>query len=362
MNSEDKGLPARTALQQRIEAACARYDLLPSDGSPLVVAVSGGKDSVALAWGLNVLKKRIPLKLVLACMDHGIDSAFQKQAEQVVGKIGEICEAKVSYGRTDIPEIVKTSGENLEVVARKERYRFLEEVARSLGARKIALGHHGLDQAETVLFRLLRGTGPIGLRGMTHRSLLGGTEDIFLVRPLLSESPEDLQLLITESGIQPVEDPTNRDLGRARAFLRHEVLPKLEASPFFPATVRSIGKLTAQQDLLIRDLEERAEKLFHELLMSPGVSNPEPAPALYLDREKFHSVLPVMRVALLGKIFSQLELDTNIARTERIVREIFEVRGNPQKRRVDLPGPLVLEEQGNVSTFRVQRDSSPDQD
>lgn len=181
---------------------------------PLIVAFSGGPDSTALLLGLV----RLGCRVTAAHLDHGMDPGSAARAEaaaRLAGRLGApfVCE------RREVP-LLRLPSESPEAAARRVRYAFLDEVRRREGARWIATAHHRDDQAETVLLRLLFGSGWEGLGGI--RPVQG-----HVVRPLLDVPREDLRRMVAEAGLEPVEDPTNLDLGMPRNRIRHQILPSL---------------------------------------------------------------------------------------------------------------------------------------
>lgn len=179
-----------------------------------LVAVSGGPDSVAL---LHLLADAAPdrsLTLVVAHADHGIHPDSAQVAQRVV-RLAAALGLSVSIGRLELgPAATETE-------AREARYAWLRAESTRLGALGILMGHHADDQAETVLMRVLRGSGPAGLAGMSRRS-----RDI--VRPLLPFRREELARYLLDRGIDAWRDPANADPRHLRSWIRTDVLPALE--------------------------------------------------------------------------------------------------------------------------------------
>ena len=208
---------------------------------PSLIGVSGGADSVALALAVARLA---PVgageRVVIAHADHRLrpDSAADADfVRQLAGRLG----ARFVGRRLDVP----TAGgrEGLEGRARRLRYDFLAEAAHEAGARHVLVAHTADDQAETILHRLLRGTGVAGLAGMRRSRPLA--DGVALVRPLLDVARERVRAFLAALGQEWREDPTNADPARARNFLRHEVLPRCTAGPY-PAAAEAIVRLGHQ--------------------------------------------------------------------------------------------------------------------
>jgi tRNA(Ile)-lysidine synthase len=235
---------AATAFLQGLAAG------LPADPGrfPVVVGVSGGADSVALLLGLIRLGFPPGGRLVVAHAEHdlrveaGADRAF---VEALAEGFGVDCVARRLSAREG------PGGEGLEARARRLRYDFLGYVAREVGARQVLVAHTADDQAETILHRILRGTGPGGLAGMRRcRSLVEG---VAVVRPLLVVWREAVRPFLEAAGHVWREDATNADVSRARNFLRHEVLPRCRAGCYphaAAALLRLAGQAAATGDAL----------------------------------------------------------------------------------------------------------------
>jgi len=221
---------------ERVERRLARW-CEQGLGKVWVVAVSGGGDSVGLLRVLHHLAKPLGLQLSVAHLDHGArgdearaDAAF----------------AAALAGSLDLPFVLGTwrptrSG-HFESDARRARYDWLTEAARACGASVVAVGHTRDDQAETILHRIIRGTGPRGLAGIPRTRILSSKPRITLARPLLGVSRSAVREYL--AGLkQPFrEDESNMDLARTRARLRHDLLPKLEGE-YNPNVVLALVRL-----------------------------------------------------------------------------------------------------------------------
>ena len=197
-------------------------------GDTLLAAFSGGPDSTALLLGLTELASRRRLRVVAAHLDHAADPGSAGRAAAAV-RAAALLGVECVVARREVAAIARAEewSASPEEAARRVRYRFLEEVRRERGARWIATAHHRDDQAETVVLRLLQGSGVEGLAAIQPRR---GR----VVRPFLALPREELLRALSTAraaaGIHPVDDPTNRDLSLARNRVRHDLLPALEAA------------------------------------------------------------------------------------------------------------------------------------
>ena len=190
-------------------------------GAPLIVAFSGGPDSTALLLAVRACAPRFGWKPVAVHVDHRLDAGAARRAraaERIAARVGVPFELRAAR---PMPP-----GRSSEEWARSERYRLLAAAARSLDAAALLTAHHRLDQAETVLLRMLFGSGAAGLGAMRPVS---GRLGLPLLRPLLELDPGSLLACAAAAGIDPVDDPTNRAPGPRRNFVRRRLLPALAA-------------------------------------------------------------------------------------------------------------------------------------
>ncbi|MER7334550.1 MULTISPECIES: tRNA lysidine(34) synthetase TilS [unclassified Micromonospora] len=202
----------------RVAVRRALADLPP--GGPVLVACSGGADSLALAAATAFVAPRLGRAAGLVTVDHGLQEGSAQRAAAVAAWAREIGLAPVESVRVDVAG--RPGGP--EAAAREARYRALAEAAGRCGAAAVLTGHTRDDQAETVLLALARGAGPRGLAGMPARRDLDGVP---LLRPLLEVGREQTRKACAVLGLSPWEDPHNADPSYARARVRADVLPAL---------------------------------------------------------------------------------------------------------------------------------------
>jgi len=208
---------------EKVWAYVASHKML-APGDTVIAAVSGGPDSVAL---LHILAAAVPLydlQIVVAHLNHGLRGIESDGDEDFVRGVAGRLGLSFESARADIRRIKKEKGGSLEEVAREERYRFLMGVAEAKRARRVALGHHGGDQAETVLINFLRGAGPDGLKGMLP------VRDGLFIRPLLAVSRSEIDAFLQEKGYAFREDSSNTSDVHLRNRIRNGLLPELKAS------------------------------------------------------------------------------------------------------------------------------------
>lgn len=247
------GLPprrtdARLELPARLRAHLSRHSDRVPWGARVIVALSGGPDSTALLYLLHELATDLDLQLEAAHFDHRVRAESEQDAAHA-GRLAADLGVPFQVGHpAEAPGVGQSS-------LRDARYRWLNGVARARDADRIAVGHHADDQAETVLFRLMRGTDLRGLAGIPARR---GR----IVRPLLPFNRLDLAEYLEALGASPVDDPSNLDRRWARVRLRLEVIPALERQA--PGTARRLVALGDSADRATELTERIAARLLAE--------------------------------------------------------------------------------------------------
>jgi tRNA(Ile)-lysidine synthase len=233
-------------LFDRFKASLAERALW-KPGESVLVAVSGGPDSVGLLLLFVQLRRESPFRLAVAHLHHGLRGRESDEDEEFVVSLAQRLQVPCHTGRL-APEPLREAPEGVEAAARQARYTFLRETAQRLGACRVALGHTRDDQAETFLMRLLRGSGSRGL-GSIYPS-----RDHLFIRPLLQISREALISHLRSAGQAWREDSSNRNLQQTRNRIRHRLLPLLKDE----FNARTVEVLARTADLL-RDEDDYLE-------------------------------------------------------------------------------------------------------
>jgi tRNA(Ile)-lysidine synthase len=302
-------------LVSRVAAHCARHHLLPS-GATVLALVSGGADSVCL---LHVLDRIHDGQLAVLTVDHGLRPGSLEEARGVL-------RLAAALGRPGhLRRLSLERGPALQERARTGRLAAAREVAAQIGAAVVATGHTASDQAETVLFRLARGTGRTGALGMAPR-------DGILVRPLLPLTREETRSWCAARGIPVVDDPSNTDRAFARVRVRHQLLPALaEVHPGAERHVALFAERLRDEAVLIDELVDAA---WTRCLDPPGLR----ADALAAER-------PALRPLLVRRLVEAAGLPGEALSAAAVEQVLGLLSG---RRRAEIPGGLALLERGRI--------------
>jgi len=318
-------------------------ELLPTDGLVLA-AVSGGPDSMTLLSVLDDLSKELGFRLAIAHFDHQIRDSGDDD-RKLIERFAKGLALPVYSGAADVPELVKTTGDTLEEAARKARYEFLMRVADEVKAQRIATGHTRDDQAETVLMRILHGTGIRGLAGIpTRRGRI--------IRPLLCVRREETLAYCDVMGIPYTMDPTNQDTKILRNRIRLELLPNLE-SAYHNGAEENLLRLSKNAQDMIAGIRVRTHPLIEQNLRS--ITDHEWA----LNVARIATLDDTSIVILLGDVFAgSIGCDMDFARVhyEEVVRLMRDSRGSGKM--LSLPGLTIKKEYENLIITRPRAKTS----
>ena len=282
----------------------------PWRGRGVVVAVSGGGDSVGLLRGLSELQAEGDFRLSVATLDHTTRDGESARDATFVADLAAKLDLPCDLGQWQ----AQRPG-HFEADARRARYAWLLEVAHQRGAAAVAVGQTSDDQAETILHRIIRGTGLTGLAGMPARRPLG--PGVTLVRPLLGVSRQEVRTYLTTLGQDWREDASNLDRSRTRARLRHGLLPLLAEAynPNVAAALIRLGQDAAEASDMA---DRRARRDLRRLTESRDESS------LTLDRAGLSRLDSARRVAVIRHAWRRLgwpEGGMTHARWERLATQ-----------------------------------------
>jgi len=268
----------------KVKKTIRKYHLLNA-GDRVLVAVSGGPDSVCLLSVLQTFAKELDLTLHLAHLNHLFRGKESADDALFVADLAHKTGIPVTIEQVDVPAFCRERGLSAQAGAREVRYAFLDRVARSVNASRIATGHTATDQAETILMRLLRGAGISGLSAIPPKR---GN----IIRPLIESTREEILTYLHAAALPFVSDSSNAKPVYMRNRIRMELLPLLKG--FNPRIVETL----AFEAALIRDEDEAMRFCLDE--KASGVFMQENA-TVVIKRTEFRNLLPALRRRILKK-------------------------------------------------------------
>ena len=208
----------------------ARARGLFADGDAILLAVSGGPDSVVMLDFFSGVARSHRLKLYVCHINHKLRGKLADADAAFVKKLGEEYKLGTFMLSADVKQLAKKTGTSIEHAARNARYRLLARTALRKKCALVATAHHSDDHAETILLNLLRGTEPKGLLGIPVKRELArkGRTRVSLIRPMLAVSRKDIEFYLKANGLASRKDHTNEDEHYRRNWIRKTLLPLLE--------------------------------------------------------------------------------------------------------------------------------------
>ena len=268
-------------------------------GGTLVVGVSGGPDSICLLHLLVRLKDRLDSSLHVAHLNHMLRGAESENDAEYVVEVARELGLGVTAERRDAGSYRAQHHLSLEDAARRLRYQFFADVAENLGADRVAVGHTADDQVETILMRLVRGTGAKGLQGMQPVAELPplGGKGLRVIRPLLRVSRRETETYCRQHGLTPRVDSSNLLPSHLRNRIRHELVPLLRSynPKIDEALLRTAETLTSELSFV----EDHVYRVWCEVVT-------EAEEAFLLDKKGFLALHPALQRHLLREVVRRL--------------------------------------------------------
>jgi len=322
----------QATLEQRVLHFIQEHHLI-SHRQKLLVAVSGGPDSVCLLHILVKLQKELGVGLHIAHLNHQLRGAESEADAQYVANLAHHLDIPVTIEQRDVKSYQAHKHISLEEAAREVRYAFLAQVANSIGANQAAVGHTSDDHIETVLMHLIRGTGTKGLRGLQPISRWQSPDNnLIILRPLLQVSREETASYCDNHKLKPRIDASNLSLSPLRNRIRQQLLPLLQS--YNPQVAEALLRTAriAGDDLDFLDRE--STRLWGEIAQKQGNT-------IILDKEKFLELPPALKRHLLRMSIEKLL--GNLKDIEaRHIEGIMAALTKPAGKRLSLPGGLIF--------------------
>ncbi|UNC90718.1 tRNA lysidine(34) synthetase TilS [Candidatus Contubernalis alkaliaceticus] len=318
--------------EMRITAAAKNLLL---EGDRVLVAVSGGPDSVCLLHILNKLSGPLNLKLFVFHLDHQLRGESSCQESQFVKQLAENLGIPSYNESFNVSRYRRITGLSLQDAARKVRLRLLARTAEKIDASKVALGHNSDDQVETILMRLLRGTGAGGLAGMSLMDDFPGKNQISIIRPLLETSRQEIEEYCRENHLSYCIDPSNLKPVYQRNKIRLKLIPYLEEqyNPGIKEVLLNMSRSLARENSF---MEQQACWVFSDVLLE------HTSDRVVLEGSHIMNLHPALQWRILRMALERLK--GNLTEVEyKHLEAILEmlVRGSPHGS-LSLPGNVII--------------------
>ena len=322
------------SLIKKLRGTIKRYELLTKNDR-VVVGVSGGPDSVALIFLLDKLKKELSLNLHVAHLDHRLRKDSYRDKE-FVKSLAEKLNLPFTSAEINIAGLPKKG--SIEEIARKERLKFFFTVAQGIGATKVALGHNQDDQAETVLMRLIRGTGLLGLASILPKRRMGKW---IIVRPLIEVPRKTIEFYLKRKKVEPRIDLSNKELIYFRNRIRNHLIPQLikDYNPNIKLALTNVAQISAcDYDYL----EKAAQRKLYRLKKRLPQGKANFVAGMRFNLIKFSKLHPAMQRLILRLSIAQIKGTTRRLSFKHI-KEIEDlVLCRPINAIVDLPQNICV--------------------
>lgn len=312
----------------KVKMCIDKYGMIAS-GDIVIVGVSGGPDSLTLLYSLYYLREELDIDIVVAHLNHMIrgEEADREAVfvEYHAKRLGLPCTVK----KVDVPGYMRKKGLSPQVAAREVRYRFFESELKKNSANKIALGHTANDQAETVLMRMMRGSGMKGLTGIPP------IRDGMIIRPIIEMTRREIEDFLSVKGIEYVNDPSNLDFHYLRNKIRGDLIPVL-AKDYNP---KIIEILRNSAEILKDDedyLSGYCKDIFHNLLIE------EKDGIVVLDASGLRDLHVALQRRVLRKGLEVLKGDLRRISGRHISDILRLVKMKTSNRYLDLPGNITV--------------------
>jgi tRNA(Ile)-lysidine synthase len=351
-----KGTKDGLSLERRLLKTVSRQlkeSGLVQGRKPLIVAVSGGTDSLALLLLLTELREPLGMSLHVAHMDHGLRGQESREDAQFVEEAAHQLDLPATLEQADVESYRVSHRLSLEEAAREVRYSFLSRIAATQGADAVVLGHTANDQAETILMHLLRGSGLAGLTGMFSVAYWPSSNNslrVTLMRPLLEVTREETKAYCLWKGIMPRDDSSNLSLQFTRNRMRSDILPLLRSyNPRFQEALLRLGHAATQdQAYIMEETAQARERLAVDLV--GGIT---------IDRGGFTALPPTLKRHLLQLIYREIRGSSHGLEHPHLEGMIRLSQGSTGKE-INLPDGLVFSVAHDSLTLSFGKDGTTD--
>ena len=319
-----------------------QHQKLVSSGQTVLLAVSGGVDSMVMLHLFSKLCEQMKLRLSVIHVNHQLRGEESMGDEKFVMEMSEFYHIPFSYERVDVMSYAHKLGLSKQLAARMLRYECFEQVRGKINADAVATAHHADDNAETVLLNIIRGTGIHGLAGIPLKREQG-----CIIRPLLFATRKEIEAYAEEQGVKYRNDSSNNSVVYRRNELRHNVLPALQRRN--PRIVQTLNRIAG----IMQDVNDKMHVVVDGKIHSNAQKDSQRRLTLNVKKLKSEPDF------LWDEIFVQLLYRMEIEPTEKKIDALHRLCTQPTGRMVELNGKYAAYRDRNNIVFKITDDEQP---
>ena len=293
-------------IRNKVLETIKKYNLIEK-GDKIVLGVSGGPDSITMLYILNEFTKILDFQIYVAHINHGIREESTDD-EKYVEKFCEKFNVSFFVLHSNVEKIAKTQKLGVEETGRKIRYDFFSEVAKKVGANKIAVAHNKNDNSETIIMNILRGSGSKGLCGIEAKQNN-------IIRPLIELSRDEIERFCDEKELEPRIDKTNFENEYTRNKIRNIVIPYIKKE-FNPNIINSLERLSEIMKEQEEFIEIEVKKQYKNILIDEIKLNENEYNIIIIDLKKFNCLPKLIEKKII--LFAIQKLFGTVKRIEKI--------------------------------------------
>ncbi len=316
-------------MEKKVTDGVKKYNLLES-GDKVLVAVSGGPDSVCLLHLLTKMSQELNFKIQVFHLDHQVRGEGSRQDAEYVKELSASLGVDCFGASFDVPRYKKVTGLSFQEAARRVRLKLLARTAEKAKVNKIAVGHNADDQAETVIMNILRGAGLDGLTGMESLSPFPGETEALIIRPLLEVYREEIEYYCKANKLDYRTDPSNLEPVYLRNKIRLEFLPYIEKNynpAFKEVFLQMIKSLSRDKSFLTEQADIAYDKLAVE----------KSGKSIFLDINKLLKYHEAVQTRILRKSLERLEGSLKTIGSKHIASILKLIQGKDPHGSISLP-------------------------
>ncbi len=345
MNNNTSGYIERVTkkVQNTLEQNC-----MAETGNSILVAVSGGADSVCLLHVLDRIKKQYKFNISAAHLNHAIRGDEADSDEAYVITLCDKLKIKCYTEKANVPELAKMSGMTEEEAGRQARYEFFNRISAENNIDCIATAHNKNDQAETILMRIIRGSGLSGFRGIKYKREDG------VIRPLLDVLREEIEGYCREANLEYRTDMTNDDDNYTRNKIRHQIIPFVEKiNPSVIDALSNLSKTLGEDADFIDDYAKRLYERINPPLFKGGYKA--------LDIESLKLIDNRSIVSRLIILCARDVMGSDYSLEKKHIDNIYAFISSDNTGSIDLPKGLIVQKRYDWLEFKIRSEISRNQ-